>query len=638
MKWYEIVSIQCFLVIQVTLQQSPIVRDACGKRGRVVCPLKDSLNLRVTGGEHTCAERVPWNVLVENRESVKDGEIEPYCGGVLLTERHVLSAAHCFWSNQNQFGICPRQFGNSNSTTCSQRGCPKACTRVAPRDIRLHLGLTSRLEPDSGIMRDISRIDLHPGWDRSTRLNDILEGHDLAVLTMTRSVNIFGPKVKPACLPPNNFYPSVGSKAEVSGFGADIDERGKTYPKLVKKADLTINSGEMCANIWQASGNQICALGNSVVDTDPSEVRIADSCNGDSGGGLTQQNRDGREMVIGIISFGEPECGRKGGKPGVYSNVGDLDNLNWIKSIINDEDGGTGSTGTKACFASNNKRCEFPFRFQGETFASCTTKHDPEGLAWCSTLVDEQRNHVVGEGEWGHCPSTCLVDITARPTKPSGGGDSNNGDGSGGAEWSEWSSCSKSCGSGTRVRTNNFCPRNVNNNCVTREEESCFLRSCPRPTRPPTTFRPTQSNQVQNQNNPVNNRPTPAPFQPPPTQPPQTQQQEQDNSRENEEDGEFKLNFKACQFSGTCNTRNSQQSSSSTSNFENSDRSQGGGGIVITSSSSGGGRPNFFQDPRGGSGRRPPFRGGNGGRRPIFRGGGGRPPFRGGRDVIIFRV
>ena len=54
--------------------------------------------------------------------------------------------------------------------------------------------------------------------------------------------------------------------------------------------------------------------------------------------------------------------------------------------------------------------------------------------------------------------------------------------------------------------------------------------------------------------------------------------------------------------------------------------------------SSGGGRPNFFQDPRGGSGRRPPFRGGNGGRRPIFRGGGGRPPFRGGRGVIVFRV
>ena len=103
--------------------------------------------------------------------------------------------------------------------------------------------MSSFLFLDSGIMRDISRIDLHPGyiillfhnfhsatsliiqvlfsistfishlliffsaclyltktnliilgWDRSTRLNDILEGHDLAVLTMTRSVNIFGPK------------------------------------------------------------------------------------------------------------------------------------------------------------------------------------------------------------------------------------------------------------------------------------------------------------------------------------------------------------------------------------------------------------------------------------------------------------
>ena len=39
-------------------------RDICGNKLQESCP--DSVNTKIIGGVSTCAEKVPWNVLVEN--------------------------------------------------------------------------------------------------------------------------------------------------------------------------------------------------------------------------------------------------------------------------------------------------------------------------------------------------------------------------------------------------------------------------------------------------------------------------------------------------------------------------------------------------------------------------------------------
>ena len=141
------------------------------------------------------------------------------------------------------------------------------------------------------------------------------------------------------------------------------------------------------------TGNQICAAGNKniIVENNNKNI-VADSCNGDSGGGLTATNTRGKQVILGIVSFGEPDCGRFGGKPGVYTNV--ADHIDWIEKMIKDEDDNItdvqpeqpqGPQVGLRCRTSNGKFCKFPFKFQGKVFASCTTDFDPDKRAWCST-------------------------------------------------------------------------------------------------------------------------------------------------------------------------------------------------------------------------------------------------------------
>ena len=276
----------------------------------------------------------------------------------------------------------------------------------------------------------MERILLHPGWDTRARLNDILAGHDLALLVLSREVDMYSTTTVPICLPgpADSFLAAEGRAADVTGFGLIINPStgARAHPDTVQTAAVRVSSAEECRAVWPLTGSQICAAGEQqLVVANTSRKAVADSCNGDSGGGLTASNAAGREVVLGIVSFGEAECGRVGGKPGVYTSV--AEHVAWVREMIrltsgdrdegdndtmedndqdteddsdedkkddSDKDASEGSSkgagvgglpGLARCVASNGKPCRFPFRFRGKVFASCTTDFDPENRAWCST-------------------------------------------------------------------------------------------------------------------------------------------------------------------------------------------------------------------------------------------------------------
>uniref|UniRef100_A0A8B9NBZ3 Complement C1s n=1 Tax=Accipiter nisus TaxID=211598 RepID=A0A8B9NBZ3_9AVES len=246
-------------------------------------PIKEKA--KIFGGTRAEKGNFPWQVYFEY----------PRGGGVLISERWVMTAAHVLEGYDN-----PNMYAGV-----------------------INVGKNTLYKEGKRLVSEASFI--HPDWKKQPIETRTDFDNDIALLKLREPVKM-GPDISPLCLPgkSSEYELQEGTLGYIAGWGQR--EKGR-LPIYLWKAQIPVVDMEKCRSVkpegsadssaYRFTDNMICAGGDK------------DSCKGDSGGAYAIQDPldDRRYYVAGLISWG-PRCGTFG----LYTKV--VRYLDWITETM----------------------------------------------------------------------------------------------------------------------------------------------------------------------------------------------------------------------------------------------------------------------------------------------------------------
>ncbi|XP_021206506.2 trypsin-7 [Bombyx mori] len=231
---------------------------------------------RITGGVETTVNEFPWVTRLSYFNKF-------YCGGTLVNDRFVLTAAHC--TKGFMWFMIKVTLGEHNR-----------CNKTHRPETRFIVQLLSH------------------NFTFSTFKDDI------ALLKMNERVEV-SDTVKPVCLPHNDESTYEAVRAIAAGWGSVGESKNRSCNLL--EVELPILSNAEC----KKTKYEPSMILDDMLCAGYPEKGMKDTCQGDSGGPLSAERKDKRYELVGIVSWGIG-CGRPG-YPGVYTRVSKY--LYWIR-------------------------------------------------------------------------------------------------------------------------------------------------------------------------------------------------------------------------------------------------------------------------------------------------------------------
>ncbi|XP_054552764.1 transmembrane protease serine 12 [Talpa occidentalis] len=247
---------------------------------------------RIIGGSEAPIGSWPWIVSLQ----IQSGRtLVHICGGSIVKERWILTAAHCIKDTNNPL-LWRVVIGTNN--------------------------IGGRL-PQTKKMK-VKAIIIHPAFNLQSYFSDI------ALFHLKKAVR-YNDYIQPICLPFDVFQNlNQSTKCFISGWGRTKEEGNVT--NMLQVAEVHYISRNIC--------NSAKSYGGIIPDTSfcaGDEEGAFDTCRGDSGGPLMcYLPEHKRFFVMGVTSYGHG-CGRKG-FPGVYS--GPAFYQKWLTEHLNLESNG----------------------------------------------------------------------------------------------------------------------------------------------------------------------------------------------------------------------------------------------------------------------------------------------------------
>ncbi|KAM4628645.1 mast cell protease 1A-like [Polymixia lowei] len=236
----------------------------------------DGYRVGIVGGREAAPNSRPYMASLQIRG-------QHICGGVLVREDYVLTAAHC----------------------------------RSARPLRVVLGAHSlsaveAAKQEFGVINAIS----HPRYNRQTHQNDVMLLKLNRKANLTREVQV---------IPLMRGRLRINSQCSAAGWG---DLGNDTSPDKLQEVNEYILSMEECRRRWNRFG--ISITNTMICTTGPNQARQG-PCRGDSGGPLVC---DGTST--GVVSFGGRQCANYR-TPAIYMRTSSY--RRWIRQVLNRNQG-----------------------------------------------------------------------------------------------------------------------------------------------------------------------------------------------------------------------------------------------------------------------------------------------------------